>query len=518
MVVASELVFLALIAFPLLRAAVHPALRRAFPKTAAAIALCLLSGGAVATALGVWFPQLLHVVTLSAAAGVLYGLWRARPGYGRERRLPPGSLSPVPFNYLIDPFFFQKQIERHGWVFKANQFGIGAGPNPFRGLLQPVCCIDMKRGIRILHDYDRSLIPPPIPSSRFIPKKYLREMNTEDHTRYRLIFAAAFKKEVIDESKAFMAAHISAALRRLADECSLDGNRGVAPENFLLEMTFGIFVRCFHGILPEDARFERLRKLCEVIDLSNRNEGEVTRALEEFVQILSSEARDVRAGKAGRPSSFLMEMTRVEPNAFDDLTMARNFIYIMTASWIDAAGLVVWLFKELSDHPQWTGKVLQDLWKSGAVDAGEPLSVCCVRETLRLRQSEYLYRRVLDDIPVDDFVIPKGWLIRVCVRESHRDRRVFENPDEFDPARFRLSSYSRADYSTFGASRISCLGEYLTMTLGRIFVEELSRSVGVSVLRDGPLEYRRWHWKPSSKWRVRVMERAEERPAPAKGR
>jgi cytochrome P450 len=93
------------------------------------------------------------------------------------------------------------------------------------------------------------------------------------------------------------------------------------------------------------------------------------------------------------------------------------------------------------------------------------------------------------------------------VRESHRDPRVFEHPDEFNPERFLSRRYSRADYSTFGASRISCLGEHLTLTLGQIFVEELARKVNTMTVEDGPLEFRRWHWKPSSTWKVRMNRR-----------
>ena len=162
----------------------------------------------------------------------------------------------------------------------------------------------------------------------------------------------------------------------------------------------------------------------------------------------------------------------------------------------------MWLFKELCDHPGWCDRLALDVVSPES--SREALSVRIVKETLRLRQSEYIYRRVLEDIPVADFVVPAGWLLRVCVRESHRDPRVFENPNAFNPDRFLGRRYSRAEYSTFGTSRISCLGEHLTMTVGQIFVEGLAATVQTTVLRDGPLEYRRWHWKPSSKWRVRV--------------
>ena len=506
MVALLEFGVLVLIAWPLLRAAVHPALRRAYPRTTTVMAILVLVWAAGAGVLGFWFPRLLHLVTALAAGGATFALLHGLPGYGRSRRLPPGSLSLLPFDYLMDPFFFSKQIERHGWVFKMNQFGFGAGPNPFRGSLQPVCCVDMKRGIKILNDHDEILIPPVIPSSRFIPKKYLREMKREDHSHYRQIFSSAFKREIIDESAEFMTRHVRASLLRLADQSSSNGSRGVAPENFLLSMTFGVFVRCFFGILPDDERFGLLEKLSAVIDLTNRDDREVSSALDEFAGILRQEAQRVAASNHNSTSSFLSEIARAEPAAFDDLTAIRNFIYIMTASWIDTSGLITWLFKELSEHPDWTTRLPGDI-QLKATDGTEPLSVRCVRETLRLRQSEYLYRRVLDDLPVEDFVIPKGWLLRVCIRESHRDPRVFDTPNEFNPDRFLARSYPRAEYSTFGASRISCLGEYLTLTLGQIFVEEFALNIETSTREDGPLEYRKWHWKPSSKWKVHVSRR-----------
>jgi cytochrome P450 len=384
-----------------------------------------------------------------------------------------------------------------------NQFGIGAGPNPFRGLLQSVCCVELKRGIKILNDYDESLTPPPIPSSRFIPKKYLREMKPEDHKVYRHLFSSAFTPDVVDESASFTSQHFRAGLLQLAEQSSSNGTRGVAPEEPIVAVTFGVFVRIFVGMFPDDERYGRLKELIDIIDLTNRNDREVNLALEECALILRGQARRVSSGQHDLPGSFVKGIAAVAPDAFEDLTAMRNFIYIMQASWIDAAGLIVWLFKELCDHSEWR-KRIADGGNLDSKDDAESLSLRCVRETLRLRQSEYIYRKVLRDIPIDGFVVPKGWLLRVCVRESHRDPALFENPNEFNPDRFLRRRYSRPEYSTFGASRISCLGEHLTLTIGRIFVEAMAATVETSVIQNGPLEYRRWHWKPSSKWRVRI--------------
>ena len=59
-----------------------------------------------------------------------------------------------------------------------------------------------------------------------------------------------------------------------------------------------------------------------------------------------------------------------------------------------------------------------------------------VMETLRLEQSEFLYRRVVAPIDIDGRTIPAGWILRLCVNEAHRDPAVFPDPDRFDPRRF----------------------------------------------------------------------------------
>jgi hypothetical protein len=52
------------------------------------------------------------------------------------------------------------------------------------------------------------------------------------------------------------------------------------------------------------------------------------------------------------------------------------------------------------------------------------------------------------------------------------------------------------------------MGEALARTVGRLFVESLAR-FECHTVQDGPVEFSSWrHWRPSSRWRVHVTERA----------
>jgi cytochrome P450 len=176
----------------------------------------------------------------------------------------------------------------------------------------------------------------------------------------------------------------------------------------------------------------------------------------------------------------------------------------MQTSWRDVSGLIQWILKMLSDHPVWVARLREEpaCLEQEAEGQAKGLATRVVMETLRLEQSDYLMRRALEEIKVGDFVILKGRLLRICVRESHRSAEVFADPERFNPDRFLTCSPPRSEYSPFGASRVSCLGEHFTIMMGRIFASEIARGFDWKVIEDGPREYDGFHWKPSSRLRL----------------
>jgi cytochrome P450 len=133
-----------------------------------------------------------------------------------------------------------------------------------------------------------------------------------------------------------------------------------------------------------------------------------------------------------------------------------------------------------------------------------------VMETLRLEQSEYLYRRVSRPIDIDGHRVPAGWILRLCVNESHRDPTVFADPDRFEPQRFLSRAYSRTEYSPFGGHTHGCMGAHVAYFLGRLLVEELALGYAWTVVSDGPIERgsrHRDHWRPSARRRIAMRSR-----------
>jgi cytochrome P450 len=199
-------------------------------------------------------------------------------------------------------------------------------------------------------------------------------------------------------------------------------------------------------------------------------------------------ARIVRQAPAP-PSSFRGQLP---DELLADRAVVGNLFYLMLLTWADMSGLLTWIVRMHADNPRTSARVRAD----------PELATAVVRETLRLAQSEYLYRRTRRDLHLGDFRIPRGWLVRVCVREAHRDAAVFERADEFRPERFVGRSYTRDEYSPFGTHRLACLGEHVAIEVARWFTLELAQ-YDVSIVRDGAVEFGSWsHWRPSRKLRV----------------
>lgn len=500
-----EVLLLAVPLWPLLRLLATPGFRRrlrALPDAVAALAagLVVYAGGIAVVAL--YLPALLLPLALLAAGLVAAERWRARSAYGRARGLPPGSLALLPRAPLHDPLFYMKQAQLHGPIFKTSQF-----------LRPTVCVVGLPRAIELLSRHDAILQPSPIPFDRLIPGSAVRYKTPEEHAAFIPFFRAAFTHDVINACEPDVAACVRQELGRMAAD-SAAASEGMSPRPYLGRITRVGFARIFFGFTPETpplARFLALLPYISFRNLTRSRRRRSQRALEEISQLIRAEAGRVAAAtKAGGSAapSFLRALFCAYPEAVQDPSVVCNLAYSMEDSAGDVAGLLDWLLRRLTDHPRWLEALRAEVARAGTPPDG--LANRIVLETLRLGQMEFLYRNVTQDLPLDGFIIPTGWLLRICVRESHNDPAVFPDPDSFDPDRFLERSYSRAQYAPFGnlGSRLVCLGEQLTRMVGRIFVSELAAGFDWRVVQDGPPEFSGWHWAPSGRLRLQLKPRA----------
>lgn len=491
-----EILVIGLAAWRPLRAAASPRVAAAFPhavpRLRLALAVVALGGAAVA----LFMPMLLRAGALVAFALFVAERVRAHPRWGRTRGLPPGSLGIFPDNWSDDRFFLE-QAQRHGPIFKTSHF-----------LRPEIGMVGLSHGIALLKHHDEQLSLPKLPFSDYVPGGLLRYMGEADHRHYRSVFRVAYSPPMFEPHVSRVEATTRRALVALRDRSEACGG-GVAPLPDLDRLMMDLWLPLFFAIEPESSQAAELRSLYPIIHINNPS-GASRRQIHTAVKRISTIVEEERGkwSKTSPPPCILSHVAAGWEDGDSDPVVIGNLLYILHTSSTDLSALLLWLLKMMSDHPEWLERM---------ADADEPLlpldasSIAnrIVMETLRLRQSEFIYRAVREEFEFEGYRFPKGWLVRICVWESHRDPTVFDDPDAFHPDRFLGRSFTRREYSPFGAQRHACLGPQLATLVGSVFVRELARGFKLDVTSDGPIELGSFrHWTPSSAYQIRLRARA----------
>jgi cytochrome P450 len=379
-----------------------------------------------------------------------------------------------------------------------------------------------------LKEHDGSLQTyPPFPTSRLIPDGFLRNMNDSAHDRFAPILRRAFLRIDSEQANHEIALSVRRALENMAEQSLNNSKKGILPTPYLRTMAFEILARLLFGFTAGSQAQCRLVAEFERLDINSikrwSSKASDHRRWQETIAFLESSCRldrDDQPELANHDANLLAHALALAA-ALDDEelpsgatpdrnreTLIGNVIQMQESGTNDLSGLLTWVLKHLGDNPAWLRQLQDDLDPDQEPSSTvEPLlAELVVRESLRLEQSEYLYRRTRCDIHFRGFLLPKGWLVRMCTREAHRRSDIFEQPITFNPDRFLNDGHSTmTHYAPFGLYRHRCVAARLVLTIGRIFVDELARSYLLEIASDGPPEHRRFHWQPSPQFRVRIL-------------
>ena len=489
----------------LVRIALKPPFRRdmaAFPATAAIGWVIALTGAAVGSWMIIRWPLVLHAAAVASAVALIAAWWRARPGYGRSAGWPPGSLGiGASLDAINDRTFYLDQARIHGPVFKMSQFG------------RPVLCVvGLSRGRELLHQNAGALTGAALPYNRFLPKGSLRYMTARDHKQEAPAFRAAFSALDLAATEPTIRTECRTALALLSGESRTTAG-GVRAREYIGRWVTVALARILFGLEPGDRRITILDRAQRDLMLDRMGGPRWRRQLEGAFVTATAVLREWAAEGADTDTlrgTALGGLLEADPRAMNDEARARNLFFIFRLGLNDATSLLDWVLTKVTENPEWQEKVKASPRTWGAPAASQPHDCASrvVLETLRMEQSEFMYRRITRPITVDGYRVPAGWLFRHCVQEGHRDPEIFPEPDRFNPDRFAGRTFGRAEFSPFGADNHGCVGRNIVQFLGRIFVEELCHGYTWQVTSDGPLERgsrHRHHWRPSSARKVIVM-------------
>lgn len=410
-----------------------------------------------------------------------------------RRRLPPGSLSIASsFRSLFDRRYYLDRARELGPVFRTRQQNHSS-----------VCVIGLERGHRLLREHADSLGSATLRYSDDVTGGLLRYMDGDPHRKYNAIFRKALGPTVVEAAEPLVREVARRELLLMADACATE--RDVAPAPYVGRIAYDAMARVLVGLVPGQPPYEEFAAAFEPIRAQNASRKltpGAKHALQKLRSLVAAQAQRSRAGDGDEAGSCVGAMAALDPQ-LPDLTCLDNLVFALRLGSSDLAGLLTWMLAYVGSDRELTRRLASVVRENdaGAHDLAERM----MRETLRLAQSEFLYRTIEEDIEFEGHRLPRGWLLRIGVWESHRDPAVFEDPERFDPDRFAERAFSQSEYSPFGWGPHHCLGAGLTTMICRAVFEELAAGFDWDVEWDGRASRgrRHWHhWHPSSSLRV----------------
>ncbi|MEU8139969.1 cytochrome P450 [Streptodolium elevatio] len=172
--------------------------------------------------------------------------------------------------------------------------------------------------------------------------------------------------------------------------------------------------------------------------------------------------------------------------ALTDDEIRDELVTVMFAGTETSASTLAWIFHELAADPEAERRVLTEV---DDVLAGGPVGLAevgklgyidrVVDEVSRLHAMPMLMRRATTEVEMGGVRIPPGTEIAFSLYAMHRDRRVYADPERFDPDRWLPANREgrpREEFMPFGAGTRKCIGDaYARMEIAVAVATILSR-------------------------------------------
>ena len=408
-----------------------------------------------------------------------------------RQSLPPGDQFELDSAERADRRILLALAAEHGPIFKLNEQNHSQ-----------ICVVGLPLARRLLKENAFALRPVTIELVSLFSEGFMRQMAGETHKKYRASLVGAINEL---EIPSFLPELQIIAARRLGQYFVESGTRADTSQDYLDALTdiaTGFLLRVFFGASPCSKAHHKLltlfRKLGPHGLVWNITEVQ-TRAFKELCAELEKHPRaQVEPGMAG--GDGILQLLYAA-GSLDD-TMLGNLIYMVEMGRYDMRGLFRWISRNAANAPEWVKEIKAP--ENSDTETALSVARAFILETLRMDQSERLIREVTDDFTFEGFRFPKGWRVRICLWESHKDAENFPQPFEFEPARFLSNPPSRDAYSPFGLDRHQCPFSEIAVTLGTVFLQCLAQEYQVSSLHDGPGIRGAYHWEPPPDFTVQL--------------
>jgi cytochrome P450 len=229
------------------------------------------------------------------------------------------------------------------------------------------------------------------------------------------------------------------------------------------------------------------------------------RRIDEIHRVFGRIVEEARAGHAATGKGPLIDLME---SATDPVTGARwtdkeirdELVTIYVAGYETTAVALTWTLIELANHPWAQEELDAEVEQVLGGDLPEPSTVdqlswtgMVIDESLRLHPPVWIYPRAATEADVlGEYDVPAGSPILLSPLVSHRNPRVWADPEAFDPRRFTPESVRerpKMAYFPFGAGSRMCLGNAMALMEMRMIITMISQRFRLSLVPGNALEY-----------------------------
>ena len=291
-------------------------------------------------------------------------------------------------------------------------------------------------------------------------------------------------------------------------QCQNVGNKQNPYVSAVQELCQLIFTRVLNPLYLSDWVYSltpagrQMKKLCNLVHKhAERVITERRKALKLDDAEDKIERKEVFAAvaKQGRYLDFLdilLSSEDTEGNGLSDLEIRNEVDTFMFEGHDTTATGMSWTLYCLAKHPEHQQKIREEV--NRVLDGRDRVeyedlkqlqyTLWCIKEALRIYTPvPNIGREADEDIEVCGHTIPKGAEVAISMYSVHHHPDVWENPEEYDPLRFRSDAVDKRDpfaFLPFSAGSRNCIGQNFAMNEMKVVIATLMQRFQVSLEND----------------------------------
>ena len=303
-------------------------------------------------------------------------------------------------------------------------------------------------------------------------------VNGDEHKRHRRLLSPFFNRSRIETYTGEMQKATAAMLSRWKPDQPIDLHREMMDLTVRIsaKSLLGLDVDVDKAIVRAGAQSLRLVLSPWVLLAPWDLPGLPYRRFVESVQFFNRQMRGIVEERRRAPSAFRDVLSQLiaardEDGGLSDAEVVGHASIVYAAGHETSGNGLSWTLFLLSQHPRWYRAACEEVRSTLAGEAPTlaeldrlKLLDGVLHESLRLLPpAPWTTRIAAKDAEVGGYTIPCGTEVVLSIFHTHRVEPIYEQPNTFDPGRWKNIKPDVFEFNAFGAGSRSCIGSGLAL-------------------------------------------------------